>query len=141
MKKIVSILAMLLCMAAVQAQNDSASSETKVDSGGKDRIWDCAVEQMPSFPGGMGALMKYLADSVRIPKEAEDMCFQGRVICTFVVKKNGTITNVKVKRGIDPLLDAEAVRVIQNMPRWIPGKRYGKPYDVNFMLPISFKIR
>ena len=99
------------------------------------------VEQMPSFPGGMGALMQYLSTHIKYPIEAENNGIQGRVICTFVIGEDGSISNVKVSRSVDPLLDAEAVRVISSMPHWIPGKKDGVPCRVKFTLPVTFKLQ
>ena len=99
------------------------------------------VEQMPSYTGGMGALMQYLCNNVKYPVEAENQGIQGRVICTFVVEKDGSITNVKVSKSVDPSLDAEAVRVLSAMPRWIPGKQDGKPVQVNYTLPVTFRLQ
>ena len=99
------------------------------------------VEQMPSFPGGMGALMQYLSSHIKYPINAENKGIQGRVICTFIVGRDGSISNVEVSRSLDPSLDAEAVRVISSMPHWIPGKKDGVPCRVKFTLPITFKLQ
>lgn len=100
-----------------------------------------AVEQMPSYLGGMGALMQYLSNNIKYPKEAEKKGIQGRVICTFVVEKDGSITNVKVSKSVEPSLDAEAVRVLSAMPRWIPGKQDGKPVRVKYIFPVTFRLQ
>lgn len=100
-----------------------------------------AVEQMPSYLGGMGALMQYLSNNIKYPKEAEKKGIQGRVICTFVVEKDGSITNVKVSKSVEPSLDAEAVRVLSAMPRWIPGKQADKPVSTKYTLPITFRLQ
>ena len=94
---------------------------------------------MPTFPGGMGAVMQYLSTNIKYPMEAENKGIQGRVICTFIVGADGSISNVKVSRSVDPLLDNEAVRVIKSMPKWNPGKINGKPCRVKFTLPVTFK--
>ena len=107
-------------------------------SSGK-KVYDI-VEQMPSFPGGMGALMQYLSSHLKYPVIAEKNGTQGRVICTFVVEKDGNIADVKVSRSVDPSLDKEAVRVISGMPKWIPGKHNGKECRVKFTLPVTFKL-
>ena len=99
------------------------------------------VEQMPSYPGGMGALMQYLSNNIKYPKEAEKNGRQGRVICIFTVESDGSITDVKVSKSVAPSLDAEAVRVLSAMPRWIPGKQDGKPVRVNYTLPITFRLQ
>ena len=104
-----------------------------------DNVFD-VVEEMPEFPGGQIAMLEYLSKNVRYPDEAHKAGKQGRVIATFVVEKDGSITNAKVVRSIDPLLDAEALRVISSMPNWIPGKQNGKPVAVKYTVPVSFKV-
>jgi protein TonB len=99
------------------------------------------VEEQPEFPGGQAALMKFLSDNIRYPVIAQENGIQGRVICSFVVEKDGSITDVQVVRGVDPSLDKEAVRVIQSMPKWKPGKQRGKPVRVRFTLPIVFRLQ
>lgn len=97
------------------------------------------VEKMPAFPGGMKALMEYLSKNVRYPTEAYAKGIQGRVIVSFVVTKDGSISDVKVARSVDPYLDKEAVRVISAMPKWKPGMQRGKEVNVRFAVPVSFK--
>ena len=104
------------------------------------KVFD-VVEQMPSFPGGMGALMQYLSSHIKYPVVAEENGIQGRVICTFVVEKDGSITDARVARSVDPSLDKEAVRVINSMPRWIPGKQNGSAVRVKYTLPVTFKLQ
>ncbi len=98
------------------------------------------VESMPSFPGGEEARIKYLNDNIKYPQMARESGIQGRVFVTFVVERDGSVTDVKVLRGIGGGCDEEAVRVIQNMPKWIPGKQRGKPVRVQFNMPILFKL-
>jgi protein TonB len=99
------------------------------------------VESMPEFPGGQQALFKYLGDNVKYPVIAQENGIQGRVICQFVVNKDGSIVDIEVVRsGGDPSLDKEAVRVIKSMPKWKPGKQRGKPVRVKFTLPVNFKL-
>ena len=90
----------------------------------EEKVFD-VVEQMPDFPGGMSALMQYLNKHIKYPVVAEENGIQGRVIVTFVVEKNGSITDVQVVKSVDPSLDKEAVRVVKSMPNWIPGKQNG----------------
>lgn len=100
------------------------------------------VETMPEFPGGQQALFKYLGDNVKYPVIAQENGIQGRVICQFVVNKDGSIVDIEVVRsGGDPSLDKEAVRVIKSMPKWKPGKQRGKPVRVKFTLPVNFKLQ
>ena len=100
------------------------------------------VESMPEFPGGQQALFKYLSENVKYPVIAQENGIQGRVICQFVVNKDGSIVDVEVVRsGGDPSLDKEAVRVIKSMPKWKPGKQRGKPVRVKYTVPVNFKLQ
>jgi len=98
------------------------------------------VESMPGFPGGEAARIKYLNNNIKYPQMARESGIQGRVFVTFVVEKNGTVTDVRVLRGIGGGCDEEAIRVIKNMPNWQPGKQRGKPVRVQFNMPILFKL-
>jgi TonB family protein len=98
------------------------------------------VEQQPEYPGGLEAMMKFLSDSIVYPDEAKAKGIQGRVICNFVVMKDGSIDDVNVVRGVDPLLDAEAVRVLKSMPAWKPGKQRGQAVNVRYTLPLEFRL-
>ena len=100
------------------------------------------VESMPEFPGGQQALFKYLSENVKDPVIAQENGIQGRVICQFVVNKDGSIVDVEVVRsGGDPSLDKEAIRVIKSMPKWKPGKQRGKPVRVKYTVPVNFKLQ
>lgn len=105
----------------------------------RNSVYD-VVEQMPSFPGGISGLRTYLNQNIRYPAEAQDNCVQGRVVVSFVVGKDGHISDVTVLRSVDPSLDKEAVRVIRNMPRWTPGKQGGEPVKVRYNVPVSFRL-
>jgi protein TonB len=98
------------------------------------------VERMPSFPGGDAAMFKYLGDNIKYPVIAQENGVQGRVICQFVVNRDGSIVDIVVVRPVDPSLDREAVRVIQSMPKWSPGQQRGKPVRVKFTLPVNFRL-
>ena len=98
------------------------------------------VEEMPQFPGGAQALMEYLAQNIKYPAEAEKAGIQGRVILTFVVDQDGRAIEPKVVRSVDPLLDAEALRLISTMPKWVPGKQNGEVVRVKYTLPIQFAL-
>ena len=104
-----------------------------------DKVFD-VVEQMPQFPGGTAELMKYMSMNVRYPKEAHENGIQGRVIVTFVVGKDGSISDASIVRSIDPQLDAEALRVVNEMPTWTPGMQNGEPVAVKYTVPITFKL-
>lgn len=100
------------------------------------------VETMPEFPGGQQALFKYLSENVKYPVIAQENGIQGRVICQFVVNKDGAIVDVEVVRsGGDPSLDKEAMRVIKSMPKWNPGKQRGKAVRVKYTVPVNFRLQ
>ncbi len=99
------------------------------------------VEEMPKFPGGDAKLMSFIAKSIRYPVVAQENGIQGRVVCSFVVNKDGSIVDAEVVRGIDSSLDKEALRVINSMPKWTPGKQRGKPVRVKFTVPITFRLQ
>ena len=103
------------------------------------RVYD-VVEQMPSFPGGISGLRTYLNQNTRYPAVAQENCVQGRVVVSFVVEKDGHISDVTVLRSVDPSLDKEAIRVVRNMPRWTPGKQGGEPVRVRYNVPVSFRL-
>ncbi|MBQ4449542.1 MAG: energy transducer TonB [Prevotella sp.] len=106
----------------------------------ENKVFD-VVEQMPSFPGGMSALMAYLQKSIKYPPIAEENGIQGRVVCTFVVERDGSVTDVRVAKSVDPSLDKEAVRVVSAMPKWIPGKQNGQSVRVKYTLPVTFRLQ
>ena len=99
------------------------------------------VAQMPSFPGGPSALMQYLSSNIKYPVVAEENGVQGRVVCTFVVERDGSITDVRVIKSVDPSLDKEAVRVVKSMPKWIPGKQNGSAVRVKYTVPVTFRLQ
>lgn len=106
----------------------------------ENKVFD-VVEEQPSFPGGQGALMSWLHDNIKYPVVAAENGIQGKVIVQFIVGKNGSISNVKVLRSVDPSLDKEAVRVVSNMPNWTPGKQNGASVNVRFTLPVTFRLQ
>ena len=99
------------------------------------------VEVMPEFPGGQGALLQFLAKSIKYPVIAQQNGIQGRVTCSFVVGKDGVIRNIEVIRGVDPSLDLEATRVIAMMPKWKPGMQKGKEVSVKYTVPVTFRLQ
>ena len=100
------------------------------------------VESMPEFPGGQQALFKYLGENVKYPVIAQENGIQGRVVCQFVVNKDGSIVDVVVVRSSgDASLDKEAIRVINSMPKWKPGKQRGKPVRVKYTVPVNFRLQ
>ena len=99
------------------------------------------VEQMPMYPGGDAALMGYLRDNIHYPTVAAENGVQGRVVVGFVVERDGSITDVKVLRSVDPSLDREAMRVVKSMPRWTPGKQNGSAVRVKYQVPVTFRLQ
>lgn len=106
----------------------------------KDEVFDM-VEQMPTFPGGNTELMKYIGEHLKYPAIAQENGTHGRVICQFVIGRDGQVRDVEVVRSLDPYCDKEAIRVIKSMPRWIPGKQNGKAVSVKYTVPIVFKLQ
>ncbi len=104
------------------------------------KVFD-VVEVMPSFPGGQGALMSYLNSHTKYPVVAQENGVQGRVTVSFVVERDGSITDVHVVRSVDPSLDREAARVVSSMPNWQPGKQNGSAVRVKFNVPVQFKLQ
>lgn len=99
------------------------------------------VEKMPSFPGGQKAMYKYLGENIKYPEEAAKAKIQGKVYIGFIVEKDGKITNAKVLRPVNKYLDAEAINVVINMPKWIPGKQKGKNIRVKYTIPVNFRLK
>lgn len=99
------------------------------------------VEEMPEFPGGMAECLKFLGKNIKYPTIAQENGVQGRVIVQFVVNSDGSIVDPVVVRSVDPYLDKEALRVIQTMPKWKPGKQRGKAVRVKYTVPVTFKLQ
>ena len=130
--KNVAIIVCFLCMSmGVHAQRQDSLATEKIICG--------LPERMPSFPGGSQALKDFISENLRWPKGREEDCVQGRVICGFKVQADGTCTDFKVFRSLGEDFDTEALRVLQLMPKWIPGEMAGVPSSCWFTLPISFK--
>lgn len=99
------------------------------------------VEEMPEFPGGEAALRNFIAQTIKYPVAAQDLGIQGRVYVSFVVSKTGKVTDAKIARGVDPVLDQEALRVVNALPLWKPGIQRGKPVNVSYTVPINFALQ
>jgi protein TonB len=99
------------------------------------------VEDMPAFPGGDAALLKFIGSNLKYPVIAQENGIQGRVIVSFVIERDGSVADAVVVRGIDPSLDKEALRVVKSMPKWTPGKQRGKPVRVKYTLPVTFRLQ
>ena len=121
--------------ADAQSKTDAATAQTS-----KQRPFD-VVEHMPEYPGGPAELFKFLTKNVKYPAEAEKAGIQGRVILTFVVEKDGAISEPTVVKSVDPVLDAEAVRVISAMPNWVPGRQNGEVVRVKYAVPVTFALQ
>ena len=98
------------------------------------------VEVMPQFPGGQIAMLQYIMKNIKYPEQAMKEGIQGRVTVRFIVEKDGSISDVKPVLSVHPLLNKEAVRVVESMPKWTPGKQNGKPVRVRFNVPVMFKL-
>lgn len=137
MKTRITVLALLATLAftGIHAQ------KTVVGKKGQntEKVFD-VVEIMPEFPGGSVALFSYLAKSLRYPKDAIDKKIEGRVMVQFIVNRDGSIVEAKVINKVFPSLDAEGLRVVNEMPKWTPGRQKGKPVRVRYTLPIMFSL-
>ena len=128
----VKYAAVLLCLMMATLMTLSSEAQT-------DKVYD-RVEVMPEFPGGMQGLFEYMQNNVNYPKEAKNQKIEGRVIVSFIVEKDGSISDVHPLTAVHPLLDKEAMRLVNEMPRWKPGTEKGKAVRVSFALPVSFKL-
>ncbi|UKK47774.1 energy transducer TonB [Prevotella sp. E9-3] len=99
------------------------------------------IEQMAEFPGGLEAFVTFISENVKYPPECEEKGIEGRVLIDIVIDENGNVTDVKVKKSVDPQLDAEALRVVKLMPKWNPGMDKGKPIKVNYTVPFTFRLK
>ena len=119
--------------APAQAQQQKGNTEPQ-------DVFD-VVEDMPQYPGGMQAMLSFLQENITYPKDAQEKKISGRVLVTFVVEKDGSISNVETVKSVFPSLDEEAVRIVKAMPNWKPGKQNGKVVRVKYTLPISFSLK
>ena len=124
----------------IQSNKKEETTSTPTKEASNNKIYD-VVEQMPTFPGGPEALFKYLSENIKYPVVAEENGIQGRVIVTYVVEKDGSISDVRVVKSVDPSLDKEAQRVVKSMPRWIPGKQNGSAVRVKYTVPVTFRLQ
>ena len=134
MKKfIIMSLMALFGLTTVSAQKTVVAKKNQ-------QVFD-VVEKMPEHPGGQAALFEYLQKNVKYPADAEKKKVEGRVLVTFVVNTDGSITDIEVVRKTFPSLDAEAVRVISGMPRWKPGEQKGQKVRVKYTVPLTFRLK
>ena len=135
-----TLLVIVFAPARANAQDKTEkTTQTRKDTTTDDKIYE-VCEQMPIFEGGDAALMKYLTDSVKYPELAKKHGVQGRVVIGFIVEKDGSLTDVKVLRHVDIALDAEALRVVKGMPKWIPGCQDEQLVRVRYNVPVSFRL-
>ena len=114
-------------------------SETITKGSGEEPF--VVVEEMPEFPGGDAELLKYIGDNTQYPLSAKEQNLQGRIIVRFCITSNGSVNQISVIKGVAPELDAEAIRVINTLPAFKPGKQGGKPVPVWYMVPITFALK
>lgn len=116
--------------------------ESKSDNAGdsSEQVFS-VVEKMPEFPGGQDAILGFITKTMNYPKIAQENGIQGRVVCSFIVNKDGTISETQVISGIDPSLDQEALRIIRAMPKWIPGTQKGNAVRVKYTVPVTFSLQ
>ena len=123
----------VFCLMTVSAQKTVVSQKN-------DKVFD-VVEQMPEYPGGMQALFEFISQNIKYPADAQKQKVEGRVLAKFVIETDGSISDIEVVKNAFPSLDAEAVRVIQAMPKWIPGRQKGQAVRVKFVMPINFSLK
>ena len=135
------LLVIVVAPARANAQDKKEkTTQTRKDTTTDDKIYE-VCEQMPIFEGGDAALLKYLTDSVKYPELAKKHGVQGRVVIGFIVEKDGSLTDVKVLRPVDIDLDAEVLRLVKGMPKWIPGRHNGQRVRVKYLLPIHICLQ
>lgn len=133
MKKLILMLLMAVCCLM------TANAQKTVVSQTNQKVFD-TVEQMPEYPGDMQAMIEFLQANMKYPEDAAKQKVEGRVMVQFVVETDGSISDVHVAKQVFPSLDAEAIRVVQAMPKWTPGKEKGKVVRVKYNLPIVFRM-
>ena len=133
MKKLILMSFMAVCCLM------TANAQKTVVSQTNQKVYD-KVEQMPEYPGGMPAMIEFLQTNIKYPEDAVKQKVEGRVMVQFVVETDGSISDVHVAKQVFPSLDAEAIRVVQVMPQWVPGRENGKVVRVKYNLPIVFRM-
>ena len=133
MKKLILMLLMAVCCLM------TANAQKTVVSQTNQKVFD-TVEQMPEYPGGMQAMIEFLQTNMKYPEDAAKQKVEGRVMVQFVVETDGSVSDVHVAKQVFPSLDAEAIRVVQAMPKWTPGKDKGRVVRVKYNLPIVFRM-
>jgi protein TonB len=121
--------------------SEPKSMVVRTDTISENVIFGDVPEQMPSFRGGMQKLQEFINENIQYTEEMDQTCAQGRVIVQFFIEKDGTVTNPKVVRSIDPLFDKEALRIVSIMPKWSPAKMYGNVIRSTFTVPVYFRVK
>ena len=135
------LLVIVIAPASANAQDKRGkTTQTRKDTATDDKVYE-VCEQMPIFEGGDAALLKYLRENLKYPDKTKDRGVQGRLVIGFIVEKDGSLTDVKVLRPVDIDLDAEVLRVVKGMPKWIPGRQNGKRVRVRYLLPIHICLQ
>ena len=127
-------------VAEVQQKAEAKASDAIAPADTTKNVVYDVTETLPQFPGGQGVMMKYLAANIKYPASAVKAKKQGRVIVTFVIQKDGSVTKARIARSVDPELDAEALRIVKAMPNWTPGTQDGKPVNVKYTIPVIFSL-
>jgi len=135
------LLIIVIAPASANAQDKRGkTTQTRKDTATDDKVYE-VCEQMPIFEGGDAALLKYLRENLKYPDNTKDRGVQGRVVIGFIVEKDGSLTDVKVLRPVDIDLDAEVLRLVKGMPKWIPGRHNGQRVRVKYLLPIHICLQ
>ena len=135
------LLVIVIAPARANAQDKKGNTtQTRKDTATDDKIYE-VCEQMPIFEGGDAALLKYLRENLKYPDNTKDRGVQGRLVIGFIVEKDGSLTDVKVLRPVDIDLDAEVLRLVKGMPKWIPGRHNGQRVRVRYLLPIHICLQ
>lgn len=127
-------------LALAQTEESSSPNKTTVPTTSNEEVFTL-VEQLPEYPGGKAMMHEYMAKNFKYPIPAKNNNIQGRVYVTFVIEKDGSVSNAQVVRGIGSGCDEEALRLVNSMPKWTPGIQKGEPVRVKYTLPISFKLQ
>lgn len=128
-------------VAEVQQKAEAKASDATAPADTTKNVVYDVTETMPQFPGGQEVLLKYLAANIKYPASAVKAKKQGRVIVTFVIQKDGSVTKARIAKSVDPELDAEALRIVKAMPNWTPGTQDGKPVNVKYTIPVVFSLQ
>jgi len=123
-----------------KGEKKTAEDQVNNPKNGEEQVF-VVVEEMPQFVGGFDELVKFLGKEVKYPEKAKKENIQGKVFVSFVVSSTGKVEQAKIERGVDPSLDAEALRVVNQMPDWTPGKQRGQAVSVSYTMPIMFKLQ